>query len=151
LLIPSSHEDAQSVVHAVLQGKESEEAARWLNENRLAALTVCNQWLILVGYEEMKAREAKGATPGNPRFQEAADRVIQPYEAWGKKTRQPSGEPSCSGRLNEARDTQCSTLIIQIRRIQRTCSLRVAGFAAAELRERRRRGSISKSLLAYAS
>jgi hypothetical protein len=40
--------------------------------------------LILAGYEGMKAREAKIPVPSKPRLIEAADRVVQLYEAWGK-------------------------------------------------------------------
>ena len=40
--------------------------------------------LILAGYEGMKAREAKIPAPGKPRLTEAAERVVQLYEAWGK-------------------------------------------------------------------
>ena len=58
--------------------------------------------LILSGYEGMKAREAKIPPPGKPRLTEAAERVIQLYEDWGKtdkaaewraKVARPSGEP----------------------------------------------------------
>jgi eukaryotic-like serine/threonine-protein kinase len=40
--------------------------------------------LIVDGYEGMKAREAKILAAGKPRFQEAAVRVVQLYEAWGQ-------------------------------------------------------------------
>ncbi len=41
--------------------------------------------LILAGYEGMKARESKIPAPDTPRLTEAAERVVQLYEAWGKK------------------------------------------------------------------
>ena len=41
--------------------------------------------LIVSGYEGMKAREAKIPPPGKPRLTDAAERVVQLYEAWGKK------------------------------------------------------------------
>ncbi len=41
--------------------------------------------LILAGYEGMKAREAKIPVPSKPRLTEAADRIVQLYETWGKK------------------------------------------------------------------
>jgi hypothetical protein len=40
--------------------------------------------LILAGYEELKAREAKIPMVGKPRLNEAARRVVQLYEAWEK-------------------------------------------------------------------
>jgi len=40
--------------------------------------------LILGGYEGMKACEAKIPAPDKPRLTEAAERVVQLYEAWGK-------------------------------------------------------------------
>jgi hypothetical protein len=40
--------------------------------------------LIVSGYEGMKARAARIPPPGRPRFTEAAERVLQLYEAWGK-------------------------------------------------------------------
>jgi hypothetical protein len=40
--------------------------------------------LIVAGYEGLKAREAKISTPGKPLLPEAAQRVVQLYEAWGK-------------------------------------------------------------------
>ena len=40
--------------------------------------------LILAGYEGMKAREAKIPMVRKPRLHEAAGRVVQLYEAWGK-------------------------------------------------------------------
>jgi eukaryotic-like serine/threonine-protein kinase len=41
--------------------------------------------LILSGFEGMKAREAKIPPPGKPRLADAAERVVQLYEDWGKK------------------------------------------------------------------
>jgi len=41
--------------------------------------------LILAGYEGIKAREAKIPAPGKPRLNETAERIVQLYEAWGKK------------------------------------------------------------------
>jgi len=41
--------------------------------------------LILAGYEGMKAREAKIAVSSQFRLTQAAKRVVQLYEAWGKK------------------------------------------------------------------
>ena len=41
--------------------------------------------LILAGYEGMKAREAKIPAPGRPHLPEAAERIVQLYEAWGQK------------------------------------------------------------------
>ena len=58
--------------------------------------------LIVSGYEGMKAREARIPAPGKPRLTEAAERVVQLYEAWGKKDKaaewraklaRPSSEP----------------------------------------------------------
>jgi hypothetical protein len=40
--------------------------------------------LIVSGYEGLKAREARIPLPGKPRLREAAERVVQLYEAWGK-------------------------------------------------------------------
>ena len=41
--------------------------------------------LIIEGYEGMKAREAKIPMPGKPRLVEAGERVVELYNAWGKK------------------------------------------------------------------
>src|SRR5207302_1945190 len=41
--------------------------------------------LILAGYEGMKAREAKVPAPEKPRLKQAAERVVQLYDDWGKK------------------------------------------------------------------
>ena len=41
--------------------------------------------LIVAGYEGLKAREARIPAPGKPRLSEAADRLLQIYESWGKK------------------------------------------------------------------
>jgi tetratricopeptide (TPR) repeat protein len=41
--------------------------------------------LILAGYEGLKAREAKIPAPRKPSLAEAAERVVQLYEAWGKR------------------------------------------------------------------
>jgi hypothetical protein len=41
--------------------------------------------LILSGYEGMKAREARIPPPGKPRLTEAAERLVNLYEAWGKQ------------------------------------------------------------------
>ncbi len=40
--------------------------------------------LVISGYEEMKAREARIPSPNKPRLTEAAERVVRLYEAWGK-------------------------------------------------------------------
>ena len=40
--------------------------------------------LIVSGYEDMKAREAKIPPPSKPGFTEASERVLKLYEAWGK-------------------------------------------------------------------
>jgi tetratricopeptide (TPR) repeat protein len=58
--------------------------------------------LILDGYEGMKAREAKIPAQGKKYLTEAAERVVQLYQAWGKKDQEaewraklarPSAEP----------------------------------------------------------
>jgi eukaryotic-like serine/threonine-protein kinase len=41
--------------------------------------------LIVVGYEGLKAREARIPPQGKARLKEAADRVVKLYEAWEKK------------------------------------------------------------------
>jgi non-specific serine/threonine protein kinase/serine/threonine-protein kinase len=41
--------------------------------------------LILQGYEGMKARGARIPASNKPRLAEAAERVIQLYETWGKR------------------------------------------------------------------
>ena len=41
--------------------------------------------LILSGYEGMRAREAKIPPQGKPRLTDAADRVVELYESWGKQ------------------------------------------------------------------
>ena len=41
--------------------------------------------LVLSGYQGMKMRETKIPPPGLPRLKEAAERVVELYEAWGKK------------------------------------------------------------------
>ncbi len=41
--------------------------------------------LVLSGYEGMKAREAKIPAQGKPRMTQAAKRVVELYEAWGRK------------------------------------------------------------------
>jgi serine/threonine protein kinase/tetratricopeptide (TPR) repeat protein len=41
--------------------------------------------LILAGYEGMKARESRIPGPSRPHIPEAAERVLQLYEAWGQK------------------------------------------------------------------
>ena len=41
--------------------------------------------LIVSGYEGLKAREAKIPPAGKPRFTDAAERVVNLYEEWGKK------------------------------------------------------------------
>ncbi len=40
--------------------------------------------LIVAGYQQMKAREASIPVPERPRLREAAERIIQLYEAWDK-------------------------------------------------------------------
>jgi hypothetical protein len=40
--------------------------------------------LVVQGYEGMKAREAKIPVPAKSRLTEAAERVVQLYEAWGQ-------------------------------------------------------------------
>ncbi len=40
---------------------------------------------VLSGYEGMKAREAKIPAQGKPRMTQAAKRVVELYEAWGRK------------------------------------------------------------------
>jgi hypothetical protein len=40
--------------------------------------------LVVQGYEGMKARAAKIPSAGRPRLSEAALRVVQLYESWGK-------------------------------------------------------------------
>ena len=40
--------------------------------------------LVLAGYEGVKAREAKIPAPDKPRLSEAADRLVQLYDVWGK-------------------------------------------------------------------
>jgi hypothetical protein len=40
--------------------------------------------LVVAGYEGMMAREARIAVPDRSRLREAAERVIQLYEAWGR-------------------------------------------------------------------
>ena len=41
--------------------------------------------LILAGYEGMMARHVKIPASGKPRLNDAAQRVVQLYEDWGKK------------------------------------------------------------------
>jgi hypothetical protein len=43
--------------------------------------------LLLQGYEGMKAREAKIPAPSKKNLAEAVARIIQLYDAWGKKDR----------------------------------------------------------------
>jgi eukaryotic-like serine/threonine-protein kinase len=43
--------------------------------------------LLLKGYEGLKARAAKIPVPYQPRIKEAADRIVELYEAWGKSDR----------------------------------------------------------------
>jgi hypothetical protein len=43
--------------------------------------------LILGGYEGLKARQARIPQPARPRLAEAAERVVQLYEAWNRPDR----------------------------------------------------------------
>src|SRR6202011_4287306 len=47
--------------------------------------------LLLAGYEGMKARE-KTIPKESPRLTEALERLVQLYDAWGKRTRPTNGE-----------------------------------------------------------
>jgi serine/threonine protein kinase len=54
-----------------------------LNQGRYAEA----EPLVVSGYEGMKARETSAPLPDRPRLSEAAERVMQLYEAWGKPDR----------------------------------------------------------------
>ena len=60
--------------------------------------------LIVAGYEGMKAREAKIAAPGMPRFAEGAERVVRLYEAWGKKDKAAEWRTRLAKPSDEAKD-----------------------------------------------
>jgi hypothetical protein len=62
--------------------------------------------LILAGYEGLKVREAKIPAPDKRRLTEAAERVVELYDAWGKKKvaeewRKKLGENTAAGKRSK--------------------------------------------------
>jgi hypothetical protein len=59
--------------------------------------------LIVSGYEGMKARETKIPPSGKPLLAEAAERVVNVYEAWGKKDKAAEWRARLAKPSNEAK------------------------------------------------
>jgi serine/threonine protein kinase/tetratricopeptide (TPR) repeat protein len=86
--------DAETVLRECLAIREKAQPDEWSTFNTRSHLGASllgqkkyaeAEPLILAGYEGMKAREAKIPTSSKPRMNEAGRRVVQLYEAWGKK------------------------------------------------------------------
>jgi hypothetical protein len=85
--------DAEPIVRESLAIRQQTEPDEWstFNSRSLLGGSLLGQQkfaeaepLLLSGYEGMKAREAQIPAPGKPRVTEAAERIVQLYEAWGK-------------------------------------------------------------------
>jgi serine/threonine protein kinase len=85
--------EAESLLRAALSIRERKTPDEWLTfETRsLLGTNLLGQKrfaeaepLIVLGYEDMKAHEAKMPTRSKPQLSRAAERVVRLYEAWGK-------------------------------------------------------------------
>jgi tetratricopeptide (TPR) repeat protein len=101
--------EAEPVLREALAIREKVQADDWTTFNTRSMLggsllgqKKCAEAepLILAGYEGMKAREEKIPPVGKPRLTDAADRVVQLYEAWGK----PKQAAEWRARLSKAAD-----------------------------------------------
>ena len=93
LLACERYKDAESYLRECLTIRAKTEPDAWTTFNTQSMLggALLGQKkyaeaepLILQGYEGMKAREAKVPPPARERLTEAAQRIVQLYEAWGK-------------------------------------------------------------------
>ncbi len=111
LLTQRKWAEAEPVIRECLAIREKALADEWSRFNAMSLLGgslagqkkyVEAEPLVLAGYDGLKAREAKIPAAGNRRLPEAAERIVQLYESWGKKDKaakwrtdlaKPSDEP----------------------------------------------------------
>jgi serine/threonine protein kinase/tetratricopeptide (TPR) repeat protein len=93
LLKQQRYAEAEPIARESLKIREAKTPDNWLTFDARSMLGgsllgqkryVESEPLIVSGYEGLKAREAKIPPTGRPRLAEAAERVVQLYEAWGK-------------------------------------------------------------------
>ena len=85
--------EAEPMLREALAIREKSQPDDWTTFNTRSLLggsmlgqRICKaEPLIVSGYEDMKAREAKIPPPGKPRLTDAAERTVKLYEDWGKK------------------------------------------------------------------
>jgi eukaryotic-like serine/threonine-protein kinase len=86
--------DAEAVLRECLAIREKQQPDAWNTFNTKSMLggALAGQQkyadaepLLLAGYEGMKRREAKIPLPGKVRLREAVERLVNLYDAWGKK------------------------------------------------------------------
>jgi hypothetical protein len=92
-LLAKQPEKAERVLLASLTGREKIQPNAWTTFQTKSALGGAladlqrydeAERLLLQGYEGMKQRDAKIPKTGKGRLAEAAERLVQLYEAWGK-------------------------------------------------------------------
>ena len=116
LLGRNRHADAEPFLResvAILQKKQPESLTNFHAQSLLGDVLLGQKTyadaepLLVQGYEGLKARE--GQMPplyARYRVTEAGQRIVQLYEAWGKRKRPPNGGRNCSVSVRPKRDTE---------------------------------------------